>query len=601
MNSRFTMAGDARGRLQVSLLVSLLLTSCKEVPGKPDVAGAGQETDFEILVSPERAVDMLFMVDNSPSMDPKQEALAKAFSKMIESLQKLPGGLPDVHVGVISSDIGAGETEAGGNCRVLLGNKGILWGNDPNADPSKDNNQFATVKNLKNAAGADGCGMNSGTRWIEDIQNLDGLTRTKNYQGQLSDVFSCLAKGVGVNGCGYEHQLQSVRVALNPADNINPQNFKFLRPRAYLAVVLVTDEDDCSADPNSETNDGMFFPKTLGDTASLRCATRGHVCGGRAIPDYDPSEGYKGMGFSHDFADCEAKDADHSLNKEGKPVNPDNFRDLPLIRIRDMIDSVNQVKDRPSEQILLSGVIGWPQDGNLDGVKYEIGKDTTSKPDEQQKLWDYMPICKVPNQESADGNIYKAYGGFRLKKFLDAFKHEEEANVFSICNKDNFSDAMARIGKVIAKRLKPGCVSYPLIDVDPLTAGVQPDCRVKDRISCDTPGQGDCLLSGYKEQSLKECTDINGATLDPATAKQQILDDSGIVPDDQTHRPCWYLEYDADADTGCPQAFMNQRLSVLRQGNGNAPPGTLLGVQCLTCPSPPLADGQSSCPALEPR
>jgi hypothetical protein len=584
----------------VSLLVSLLLMSCKEVPGKPDVAGSGQETDFQVLVSPERAVDILFMVDNSPSMDPKQEALARAFPKMIESLQKLPGGLPDVHIGVISSDMGAGATEAGGSCSVLLGNKGIMWGNDPNADPSKDNNQFATVKNLKNAAGADGCGMNSGTRWIQDIMNADGLSRTKNYIGTLSDVFSCLAKGVGVNGCGYEHQLQSVRVALNPADNINPQNFKFLRPRAYLALVLVTDEDDCSADPNSETNDRMFFPKTLGDTGSLRCAARGHVCDGKAIPDYDPTEGYKGNGFTANFADCDAKDVERTRDSYSSYKDPDpTYKELPLIRIRDMIDSVNQVKDRPSEQILVSGVIGWPQDGDLAGVKYEINRDSTSKSDEQQKLWDYMPICKLPDQQSADGNIYKAYGGFRLKKFLDAFVHTKETNVFSICNKDNFPDAMTQIGKVIVRRLRAGCVSYPLIDVDPWTAGVQPDCQVRDRISCDTPGQGDCLVNGYKEQSLKQCRDINGATLDPATAKQQIFDDNGIVPDDQTHRPCWYLEYDADPDTGCPQAFMNQRLSVLRQGNGNAPPGTLLGVQCLTCPSPPLENGESSCPALE--
>jgi hypothetical protein len=30
------------------------------------------ETDFSVLVSPERNIDILFMIDNSPSMDPKQ-------------------------------------------------------------------------------------------------------------------------------------------------------------------------------------------------------------------------------------------------------------------------------------------------------------------------------------------------------------------------------------------------------------------------------------------------------------------------------------------------------------------------------------------------
>jgi hypothetical protein len=566
-----------------------------------------QETDFEIVVSPERAVDILFMIDNSPSMDPKQKALAKNFPEMIKALQKLEGGLPDVHVGVISSDMGAGATEAGGNCSVLLGNRGKLWGNDPTVEPTVDYNEFATVKHLKNAAGADGCGMNTGTRWIEDIQNDDGLTRQKNYQGELADVFSCLASGVGTLGCGYEHPLQAVRVAINPADNINPQNFKFLRPKAYLAVVLIADEDDCSADPNSDTNDGMFFPRTLGDTASLRCAARGHVCAGKAIPNYDPQLGYTGpdTGYEHDFADCDAKDADHTLNDKGKPVKPENFTDLPLIRIRDMVDSVNQVKERPSEQILVSGVIGWPaykedkdkKDISLNGFKYKIGKDDTSKPDEQKKLWDYMPICTVPGQTSSDGNIYKAYGGFRLKKFLDAFVHEDERNVFSICSTDNFPDAMTQIGNAIVRRLKPGCVEYPLIDRNKDVPEVQPECQVKDRISCNNPGVDKCLMSGYQEESLKECTDGEGKALDPTKAKDK--DVQKTVSDDK--RPCWYLVYDDNKDTGCPFAFKKQRITALRKGDGNAPPGTLLGMQCLTCASPPVKVDEewvSACPAL---
>jgi len=39
------------------------------------------ETDFSVLVSPERNIDILFMIDNSPSMDPKQTALANNFPR----------------------------------------------------------------------------------------------------------------------------------------------------------------------------------------------------------------------------------------------------------------------------------------------------------------------------------------------------------------------------------------------------------------------------------------------------------------------------------------------------------------------------------------
>jgi hypothetical protein len=78
------------------LLLAFALTGCKsssqDIPG-PKV---GQETDFAVLVSPEREVDILFMVDNSPGMEAKQKALVDGFPKLIQQLQQLPDGLPDL-------------------------------------------------------------------------------------------------------------------------------------------------------------------------------------------------------------------------------------------------------------------------------------------------------------------------------------------------------------------------------------------------------------------------------------------------------------------------------------------------------------------------
>ena len=198
----------------------------------------------------------------------------------------------------------------------------------------------------------------------------------------------------------------------------------------------------------------------------MRCAARGHICMGNPIPDYaDPTRGYTGTGFTANFADCKAKD--QSL--------PGDNGLLPLIAVQDMVNSVigattdvsgNTHKDK----ILVSGIFGWPPDvwpspapdpnwpsdvvvSSLANTKYEIGKDATSIKG-QQNLWDYMPICSIPSQSSADGNIYKAYGGFRLKEFVDTFKRNDGGgvaiqNTFSIC-KSNFTDAMTQIGQAIA-------------------------------------------------------------------------------------------------------------------------------------------------------
>jgi hypothetical protein len=588
----------------------LFLWGCSSKAPDWPIKGVGQETDFQVLVSPEREVDILFMIDNSPSMDPKQTALASNFPKMISVLDSLPGGLPDVHIGVVSSNMGAGNGAMGGNCGQGLGDMGLLWGNDPNnlvASVAAGGEYFTNVDPnypTPPALIADGCGLKPGERWIEDIQNPDPNIpgRLQNYTNvKLEDVFSCLAKAVGVNGCGEEHQLQATRVALMP-QSFNQANLGFVRKDAYLAIVLITDEDDCSATNLDSLNDDMFNMATKrdpNDTTSLRCAARGHLCNNQAIPNFDHVAGYTGTGpYTHDFSDCSAK-------VMPDPNNPD-YVYMPLIDVRDIIQNIKDIKGANwAQKILVSGIIGWPpgpNDTNLPSTvqvtdQYRIDKDPTSLPPGQQNVWDYMPICSDPNQTSADGNIYKAHGGLRLKQFVDAFG--ANGQVFSICNSD-FTNAMQQIGNAIVQLVKPGCVDYPLIDTDPTTLGTQPECQAVERVPCTNIGQGDCLQTGFQEAPISECRDGQGNTLDPSSL------DPGPDPNNPLHtqadidntlskiiqdsRPCWYLSYD-HSSAGCSSVFNAQRISVLRQTGQVAPPGTSLGMQCLTCPN---ADGDCS-------
>jgi hypothetical protein len=595
--------------------------------------GIGQVTEFSIVVAPQKAFDILFLVDNSPSMDPKQKALADNFPKMIEQLDSLPDGRPDLHIGVVSSDMGAGGVPIGGNCNVVLGDRGLLWGNvpvdtsywDPNT-PIQQCYDKAPVRATV-APGScwalaqsppitDGCGLNSGARWIEDIQAPNGAGRQVNYAGgptALSSVFSCLAKAVGVGGCGFEHQLQAVRVALNPQQigcdaqgknctDVNMANVGFVRKEAYLAIVLVTDEDDCSAEPTNALNGNIFVnsPKDVSnaptETSSMRCAARSHICNGNPIPDYaDPTRGYTGTGFTANFADCAAKD-------QSIP-NVDNGL-LPLIAVQQMIDSINVVKPRPKEQILVSGIFGWPPDPTdtdlpsdlVVSSQYQIGKDATSIKG-MQNLWDYMPICKIPSQKSNDGNIYKAYGGLRLKKFVDYFRRTDSdgvsiQNTFSIC-KSNFMDAMRMLGSTMIGVFRPGCVSYPLSDADPSMPGTQPNCLALDRQPCDSTIAGGCPGNGYNETPLLECKDSQGMPLDPASLDPGTTDsplhsraeiDALLATVSEDQRPCWYFFYD-HSDTGCPATTNGQRISALRKSGTVAPPGSILSMKCWTCPT----------------
>jgi hypothetical protein len=206
----------------------------------------------EIPATPNRDLDLLFVIDDSPSMIDKQMNLAANFPNFINTLNALPGGLPDLHIGVVSTDMGTKGAD------VATPGPGIGSGPGMCSGTGKAGNL------LTNGASVQGT-------FVSDIRATDG-SRLKNYTGTLSDVFSQMAR-LGASGCGFEQTLAAMKAALNN----NPANAGFLRPAALLGVVFLTDEDDCSV----KTPD-MFGPDTatLGALQSFRCTRFGVTCTG---------------------------------------------------------------------------------------------------------------------------------------------------------------------------------------------------------------------------------------------------------------------------------------------------------------------------------
>ena len=315
-------------------------------------------------------LDLLFMIDDSPSMSEEQANLARNFPRLIEALKNLPAGFPDLHLGVLSSDMGAGAASLVGACASSLGDRGVLQ-----------------VRS--------GCGLDASKGRY--LISKNGGTQN-NFEGDIASVFACLAS-LGTNGCGFEHQLQSVRVALSGfvADNVG-----FLRSDAHLAVVYITDEDDCSVPANSTLFENLSHN---GQDTSLRCSLAGHLCDGKAPP---------AAIFSTSLANCSA-----APDGGGK-----------LIPVSTFVDEMKQLR---TQSVSVSVIGGWPADTAK--ANYAIGYDTDSSyPD----LLGSLPICK-----SANG---KAVVELRMKQFVDAFG---PGQIMSICQ-DDFSDAMAQIGDLIS-------------------------------------------------------------------------------------------------------------------------------------------------------
>lgn len=338
-----------------------------ELPPATAACPAGQSPRVVESGAPVK-LDLLFLVDDSPSMAEEQANLARNFPRLIEVLDTMPGGRPDLHLGVVSSDLGAGNAAFSGPCGSALGQRGLLQVRE-------------------------GCGLDPARgRYL--ISEAGGKT---NFTGDLGDVFGCLAR-LGTAGCGFEHQLQAVRLALS---GFVTDNAGFLRPDAHLAVVFITDEDDCSA-PGDTT---LYASVVAGQDASLRCSLRGHVCNGAPPP---------AAVFSTPLDDCAA-----AADGGGK-----------LIPVQTFVDELRRLR---TQSVSVSVIAGWPTDP--DAAHYAIGYGGLSaQPDQLGSL----PICRSANGSAAVG--------LRLKQMVDAFG--VAGRLISICQ-DDFSGAMAQIGQLI--------------------------------------------------------------------------------------------------------------------------------------------------------
>jgi len=217
-------------------------------------------------------LDLLLMIDDSSSMAPLQAKLAQQLPNLLNGMKDPATGLyPDLHVGVVSSSFGGGAWSNVNQCAA---------GFHPGDDGAK-------LLQGPGGAGSGTCAMlHMGQKFLA---NGDGTASAPpNFEGDIGAAVQCMAS-LGDNGCGFEMPLKSVMFALSKAmDPLDPDNGGFLRPDARLAVILLTNEDDCSVsdaslllDPgvNSATD-----PTGLGALQSYRCNEFGHLCGGAPPP-----------------------------------------------------------------------------------------------------------------------------------------------------------------------------------------------------------------------------------------------------------------------------------------------------------------------------
>jgi len=223
------------------------------------VADGGQSctTNAVFKTYPSRKLDVLFVVDDSPGMANMQDKLARGFPLFMPAFVDASGGYPELHVAVISSSLGGGRFANVPGCEA--GSAGARDGA------------------FSHPAGA---GLAPG----ETFMRLNG--GPLNFSGSPGTVFAALAN-LGVAGCPYPQPLAAARRALSRAqDPSDPDNAGFLRADAELAVIIVTNQDDCSVPADSD----LFDPgqsrvaDPYGAQGTYRCAEFGLRCDGVKPP-----------------------------------------------------------------------------------------------------------------------------------------------------------------------------------------------------------------------------------------------------------------------------------------------------------------------------
>ena len=327
----------------------------------------------------ETKVDLLFVIDNSGSMGQEQANLAKQFPKLVDALRRpdLGDRIPNVRIGVVSTDLGAGNYGLP-SCEVQGGDGGKLQ-NTPRkpgcAGPADAWISYSFETDKTNIPGCSG----------------DGVDCVKSS-------FSCIAQ-LGTEGCGFESPLEAARKALDP--NVNPG---FLRKDALLAVVFITDEDDCSA-----RNAQLFDPQQqgsndpLGPLTSFRCFEFGVLC---------------------DVND---------RNAAGPRQNCVPAFDW-LHKVDDYVSFFSQLKGS-KDRVLLAAIAGPTS-------PVTVGKDGPNP-------------TLAPSCQTNDGFAVPA---LRLAKVVNAFGGE----IAPICT-DDFGPALSKIGERIRSALGSQCISKPLL------------------------------------------------------------------------------------------------------------------------------------------
>jgi hypothetical protein len=386
-------------------------------------------------------IDVLFVIDDWASTTTQVGKLATQIPTFMQVLKKLPTGLPDVHIAVVTADMGADTGGASSTCSAT-GDGGAFRSGPVGA---------CTATTLE-----------AGATFIAD----DASGMTKNFtlpdpEG-LSTVLQCILP-LGGSGCAFAQPLASAARALGADGQPAPaQNAGFLRDDAVLGIILLTNQDDCSVPPGS----GLFSDSStkvsdpLGPLSEYRCNEFGHLCGGVAPPRTSPDP--TDLTTMVTLEDCES-------NESGM-----------LTPIASFVDGIKSLKSDPT--MILAAAITAPS------MPYTVTWNAPPQGADTQPWPVIEASCTSSNGDGTFGDP-----SVRTAQWIMAFG--DNGVLTSICDA-SYASSIAAIASKLGAMVGPKCITDVIrqdgngVPECTLTAHATNDGGVTDRAvpSCDASG-----------------------------------------------------------------------------------------------------------------
>jgi hypothetical protein len=519
------------------------LFACLEHPikGVEYDKSAVEEEEFELTVN--KDVDILFVIDNSGSMGEEQANLAANFGAFIELLEQEKVDA-NYRIGITTTDnsnpwCGSSTTPEAGKLQLssCLGRLEhfTFTGSDP---PTVVEDIACTDICVHDKAALDDRMVPTPTDldpnhkvrpWLENIEHKTNLPPGIS----TVEAFQCFGPQ-GIDGCGFESHLESMYKGLRLTQDQSQASYGFLRENAILAIIIVTDEVDCSyqtewADIFAAEGNRVFWsdPEAMYPTSAV-CWNAGVECTGG--PDtYD---------------ECHAADK----NVDGNITTDPSAAVLhPVSRYVDLVQGFENDKkvNSPDQEVIVAVIAGVP-DGYSTGmadILYANSPDPVFQTD-----FGIGPGCKQGDQT--------AVPPVREREWAESFG---DRNLYSVCSND-YTPALQAIADRIVDQIRPACYTQCVQDTDAAKDGLQPACYVEQRVP------------GKSETTVPECKLVGGVYEQP-TADDNV---------------CWYTLTDQtqsgdmldDMSDECVAEGYNLEFKVLRRSGFPAIGGSSMTATC---------------------